>query len=531
MAVHPKIAEILDSRGLDEKFLSPSPEDIHSPNAMGHIDRAVDIILYHMQRGSRILLHGDYDADGITAISLLYRGLKRIFPSADIVPYIPDRFLEGYGLSMKAVKKAVEEGISLIITADCGITSLEEVEEARRNGIQVIITDHHEPLDTLPDADAIIHPMLSPSYPFKHLTGVGVAFKLLQAIYDRLGIPIKHLLWDLDLVAIGTVADMGQMLDENRAMVSLGLRVLRDTKKAGLKALKFVLGAEGYISTWHIAYLIAPRLNSAGRISNPIHSFNLLTERDGMKALALSHKLNRLNYERQKYEKRVLDRAMEQSLRKARDPVLVLSDWGWHEGIIGIVASRITNRWNKPSIVISIQGETSRGSARSVEGFHMQKALSSLSYMFDSFGGHEMAAGFTIRTDYLEEFEKRINEIAREELKKMVPRSPSPEAILLPGDLNGEFVRDLRRMAPFGNGNPAPLFLHRSVKLIGKQMKGNSLIMRFSNGRDIMEARIYQPAKRWLSLREGEVVDLLFRFREIVEVDGTFLIDPVDYFR
>ncbi len=535
MAVHYKIEEILLSRGFKEeeieRFLSPSVHDIRSPRGLSQIDTAVDIILNHLKRGSKILIHGDYDADGITALSLLYRGLKRLNPSSPLIPYIPDRFLEGYGLSMKAVKKAVNEGVSLIITADCGITSIDEVREAKNHGIQVVITDHHEPLETLPEADAIIHPMLSDGYPFKHFTGVGVAFKLLQALYSRVGYPVKHLLWDLDLVAIGTVADMGLLTDENRSMVSLGLRVLRDTKKAGLKALKFVVGADGYISTWHIAFLIAPRLNSAGRISDPIHSFNLLTEKDGVRALVLSHKLNRLNQERQKYEKRVLDRAMEQSLRKLDREVLVLSDWGWHEGIIGIVASRITSRWNKPAIIISIQGDTSRGSARSVEGFHMQRALSALSYMFENFGGHEMAAGFTIKTDYLQEFEEKINEIAREELSRFTPSPLSPEALLLPEDLDGDFVRDLRRMAPFGNGNPAPLFLHRNMKVLEKGTKGKSLILRFSNGRDVFEARIYQPDEKWLSLKRGEIVDLLMRFREVVKINGTYLIDPLDFYR
>lgn len=535
MRIHGKIEEILRLRGMDdgdmERFLNPSVEQIRDPGGLRDIDRAVDLIIHHMERGSTIMIHGDYDADGITALSLLYRVLSRLYESGRLIPYIPDRFVEGYGLSMRAVKKAIEEGVSLIITADCGITSVEEVDEARRHGIDVIITDHHEPPAELPRASAIIHPMLSGDYQFKHLTGVGVAFKLMQALYDRLGKPFRHLLWDLDLVAIGTVADMGELVDENRAMVSLGLKVLRETKKAGLKALKFVVGVDGYVSTWHVAFLIAPRLNSAGRISDPIHSFNLLTERDGDRALLLSHKLNRLNQERQKYEKRVLDRAMEQALRKRDRDVLVLWDWGWHEGIIGIVASRIVNRWNRPAIIISVQGETSRGSARSTEGFHMQKALSELSYMFENFGGHEMAAGFTIRTEYLEEFEEKINRIAKEHLSGHTPSSPRPEAVLLPEDLDDIFVRDLRRMAPFGNGNPSPVFLMNSLKVVRKEVRGRTLYITFSTGRDELQGRIYEPSERWLNLEEGEVVDLLMRFREVVRLNGQFLLEPLDFSR
>ncbi len=535
MRIHEKIEEILRSRGMDdaemERFLNPSVEQIRTPEGLRDVDRAVDLLIHHMERGHTIMVHGDYDADGITALSLIYRVLSRIYGAEKLIPYIPDRFVEGYGLSMRAVRKAVEEGVSLIITADCGITSVEEVEEARRHGIDVIITDHHEPPGELPRASAIVHPLLSSDYQFKHLTGVGVAFKLMQALYNRLGKPFRHLLWDLDLVAIGTVADMGELVDENRVMVSLGLKVLRETKKAGLKALKFVVGVDGYVSTWHIAFLIAPRLNSAGRISDPIHSFNLLTERDGARALLLSHRLNRLNQERQKYEKRVLDRAMEQALRKRGRDVLVLWDWGWHEGIIGIVASRIVNRWNRPAIVISVQGETSRGSARSTDGFHMQKALSELSYMFENFGGHEMAAGFTIRTEYLEEFEEKINSIAREHLASHEPSAPEAEAILRPQDLDDLFVRDLRRMAPFGNGNPAPLFLMHSLKVVGREMRGRTLHLVFSTGRGEIHGRIYEPSGRWLNLREGEVVDLLMRFREVVRAGGQFLVEPVDFSR
>ncbi len=535
MRIHRKIEEILRLRGMDdgdiEKFLNPSVEQIRNPEGLRDIERAVDLIIHHMEKNHTIMIHGDYDADGITALSLIYRVLSRLYRPEKLVPYIPDRFVEGYGLSMRAVRKAVEEGVSLIITADCGITSVDEVEEARKHGIDVIITDHHEPPEELPRASAIIHPMLSSDYQFKHLTGVGVAFKLMQALYNRLGKPFRHLLWDLDLVAIGTVADMGELVDENRAMVSLGLKVLRETKKAGLKALKFVVGADGYVSTWHIAFLIAPRLNSAGRISDPIHSFNLLTERDGAKALLLSHKLNRLNQERQRYEKRVLDRAMEQAVRKGRRDVLVLWDWGWHEGIIGIVASRIVSRWNRPAIVISVQGETSRGSARSTEGFHMQRALSELSYMFENFGGHEMAAGFTIRTEYLEEFEEKINRIAKEHIAGHIPSTPQAEAILDSNDLDDIFVRDLRRMAPFGNGNPAPVFQMNSLKVVRKETKGRTLYITFSTGRDELQGRIYEPSDRWMKLGEGEVVDLLMKFREVVKINGQFLIEPVDFSR
>ncbi len=535
MKIHEKVEEVLRLRGMGdddiEMFLNPSVEQIRDPGGLRDIDRAVDLIIHHMRRGSTIMVHGDYDADGITALSLLYRVLSRVYSPDKLVPYIPDRFVEGYGLSMRAVRKAAEDGVSLIITADCGITSVEEVDEARRHSIDVIITDHHEPPETLPRASAIVHPMLSGDYPFRHLTGVGVAFKLMQALYSRLGKPFRHLLWDLDLVAIGTVADMGELVDENRVMVSLGLRVLRETKKAGLKALKFVVGVDGYVSTWHIAFLLAPRLNSAGRISDPMHSFNLLTERDGNRALLLSHRLNRLNQERQKYEKRILDRAMAQAMRKAGRDVLVLWDWGWHEGIIGIVASRIVSRWNRPAIIISVQGDTSRGSARSTEGFHMQRALSELSYMFENFGGHEMAAGFTIKTEYLEEFEEKINRIAREHFAGYEPSTPDAEAVLRPHDLNDLFVRDMRRMAPFGNGNPSPLFLMNSLKVVGKELRGRTLHITLSTGRDELHGRIYDPSDRWMDLKEGDVIDLLMKFREVVRLDGRFLIEPVDFSR
>jgi len=513
------ILEVLKKRGIDENYLefmlNAKIEDIEDPFNLENVELAIDLIIKNISERKPILIHGDYDADGITSLALLYRALEKIYDKNKIIPYIPDRFKEGYGFSENSIKVAKESNSKLIITVDCGITGIKEVKKAIDENINVIITDHHEPLDTLPKASAIIHPKISPKYNFKHLTGVGVTFKLIMALFKKLNINTNKLLWDLDLVSIGTIADMGELTYENRILVKYGLIVLEKSKKAGIKAIKHISGIKEKVSPWHISFIIAPRINAAGRMSNPIRSFELLTSKSGKEALEISKILNELNIKRQYEERKIIESVDIQIREKLDNYVLVLSDWGWHEGVIGIVASKICEKFNRPTIIISKLGEFSKGSCRSIEGFHIQKALKELSYLLEDFGGHSMAAGFTIRTENIELFEREIEKIARRELKDyQLKKVFNYEAELKPSDINRQFVIDYAKLSPFGIGNEHFTFLHRNLKIISIEKYKRSLEIVFSNGKIKFKTKIFQPENDWLELKVGDIVDLIFKFTD-----------------
>jgi Single-stranded DNA-specific exonuclease len=320
------ILEVLKKRGINESYLefmlNAKIEDMEDPFNLENIELAIDLIIKNMKEGKPILIHGDYDADGITSLALLYRALEKIYDKNKIIPYIPNRFKEGYGFSENSIKIAKEFNSKLIITVDCGITGIDEVKKAIDENINVIITDHHEPLDILPNASAIIHPKISPKYNFKHLTGVGVAFKLVMALYKKLNINTNKLLWDLDLVSLGTIADMGELTYENRILVKYGLIVLEKSKKAGIKAIKYISGIKEKVSPWHVSFIIAPRINAAGRMSDPIHSFKLLTSKNGNEVLEISRTLNELNRKRQYEEKKIIESVNNQIMEKLNNDVL-----------------------------------------------------------------------------------------------------------------------------------------------------------------------------------------------------------------
>lgn len=513
------ILEVLKKRGIDDNYLefmlNAKIEDIEDPFNLENIDLAVDLIIKNIKERKPILIHGDYDADGITSLALLYRALEKIYDKNKIIPYIPNRFKEGYGFSENSIKIAKEHNSKLIITVDCGITGLSEVKKAIDENISVIITDHHEPLDVLPNASAIIHPKISPKYRFKQLTGVGVTFKLVMALFKKLNINTRKLLWDLDLVSLGTIADMGELTYENRILVKYGLIVLEKSKKAGIKAIKYISGIKEKISPWHISFIIAPRINAAGRMSDPIYSFKLLTSKSGKEVLEISKILNELNRKRQNEERKIIESVNKRIKEKLNNYVLVLDDWGWHEGVIGIVASKICEKFNKPTIIISKLGKFSKGSCRSIEGFHIQKALMELSHLLEEFGGHSMAAGFTIKTENIELFEKEIEKIARRELKDYhLKKIFNYEAELKPSDINKQFIIDYTKLSPFGIGNEHFTFLHRNLKVISIEKYKRSLEILFSNGKIKFKTKIFQPENDWFELKVGDIVDLIFKFTD-----------------
>lgn len=513
------ILEVLRKRGISEEYLdymlNATVMDLEDPLNIEGIRESVEIIEKHIRNRNKILIHGDYDADGITSLALLYRTLSHIYDESKIIPYIPDRFMEGYGFSEKSIELAKREGVGLIITVDCGITAIEEVKKAIDEGIEVIITDHHEPLDILPKASSIVHPKIGKSHKLVYLTGVGVVYKLVSALYKKFNKSMNLLLWDLDLVAIGTIADMGDLVYENRILTKYGIIVLNKSKKAGIKAIKYISGINGKILPWHISFIIAPRINAAGRMATPDYAFKLLISKDGEEVLRISNLLNKLNLNRQMEQKKIMKGAIKQAIENLDRYVLVLSDWGWHEGVIGIVASKIAEIFYRPVVVISKLGEISKGSCRSIEGFHIQKALSKLSHLLEEFGGHKMAGGFTIKTENIELFKNEIEKIAKNEIKEeQLKRVYDYETEIKAEDINRNFILDYIKLSPFGIGNEHFRFLHKNLKVISVNKSKNNMEILFSNGKLTLKSKISNINEEWLNLKAGDIVDLIFQFSD-----------------
>lgn len=517
----PLIARILSARGISPhdayKFLNPSIEFLSSPSLLRDIQSAVDRIEEALRYNEKIMIHGDYDVDGVTSLALLERNLRRL-GLTHIVPYIPDRFDEGYGLSLRGIQRAKEEGISLIITVDCGTTALNEIRKANELGIDIIVTDHHEPADVLPDALAVVNPVVEKEN-LNELAGVGVVFKLLEALYDRLGLDRKILLWDLDLVALGTVADIAPLTGENRIFVSYGLKVLENTLKVGLKALKKVSGLSGKIDTWHISFILAPRLNAAGRLSHAEKAYRLLVTKDGEEALKLAEELDSENRRRQDIEKKIFDEAVrmvEEDYRE--DFVLVIGKEDWHEGVIGIVASKLVEKYYKPAILVSLR-EEGKGSARSIPAFHLFKALKEVEELFISFGGHKYAAGFRMAPKNLVELRKRLNRRARETMRRedFIPIIEIDAEAKL-DELDERFFELYEKLSPFGPGNPVPVIKFDNLEVVGevKKVGDNHLKFALRDGKNHLQCIAYDM---------GHLEDKIIRGLTRVDVVGQFTKD------
>lgn len=527
------VARVLATRlsSIDEVrvFLDKDFNDIIPPEELPGVPEAGERLARAIRNDEPILIHGDYDTDGVTSLALLYRNLKRL-GATRVIPYIPDRFSEGYGLSSTGVKKAADEGISLIVTVDCGITATDEARLARGHGIDLIVTDHHEPPNELPEAIALVNPRLG-DYPFRELAGVGVAFKLLLHLYQIMRVDPKPLLWDLDLVALGTVADVAPIIGENRILVEYGIRVLSNTLKAGLKALAHTARVNGEIKPWHISYVLAPRLNAAGRLTSAYKSFELLITTSGTEALSLAQFLESENQRRQSIERGILVEAREMLASQGDRMFMVADSEGWHEGVIGIVASRLSEHYNRPiALIARSTNGSSRGSARSIPGFHIQEALEELSYLFEDFGGHPMAAGFTIPNDYIEEFKTKIEEIAARRMTELdLTQSVEIDTTVTFEEMSITFYRDYNRLSPFAFGNRAPIFLTRGVRVRTLSREGSALTIYAD--RDGVDALITfsSPHPAWASFNPGDIVDIVFKVDADTPIRrGTLLLRGVD---
>ncbi len=504
-----------------KSFLSAKLVELRDPFLLKDMDRAVELITECIKNKERITVYGDYDADGITATALLVDFLSRL--QTPISFYIPHRLDEGYSLNEAAVREVASGDTRLIITVDCGISSAYEVYLAGELGLGVIVTDHHQPPADFEPRCPTINPVRQDcSFPFKELSGVGVAFYLAIALRSRLreegffsGGSEPDLRSYLDLVALGTVADIVPLLEENRILVKNGLRILRESRRPGIRELLRVSGIrEGQeITTYDIAFRLAPRLNAMGRLGSVRRAVRLLTIDDEAEAAEIANQMDTLNAQRQAIENRILSEVRQRitrigDLEKRR--TIVLSDPSWHRGVVGIVASKIVEEYYRPTLILEVEGELLRGSGRSIEGFNLYQALSDLSDLLSQFGGHQHAAGLTLGTESLIEFSQRFEELAEHRLdpEHMVPRI-DVDAKLGLESISPQLIGELEKLPPFGHQNPQPIFWAGPLEVVSSTVVGN----------DHLKLRIREKGitydciafgKGSLHPLEGKWVDILF---------------------
>lgn len=463
------LARILVNKNITQKdeidlFMNPTRKDFHNPFLMPDMEIIVDRVLQAIEQKEKIMIYGDYDADGITSITVLKSFLEE--RGLEVASYIPNRLDEGYGLNKTALKKIYDDGYRLIITVDCGISGIDEVDYANSLGMEVLITDHHEPAETLPKAVAVVDAKRKDNkYSFNQLAGVGVVFKLIQAISIKLDLEEKEYLKYLDIVCIGTISDIVPLIDENRVIAKLGLKLIAQTKNIGLKALLEVIGFKNIDSTT-ISFGVAPRINACGRMGDEQVALDLFLEKDYDKAKELAIKLNEYNIERQTIEKSIFDEATEKIEKNEKDKAcIIVGSEGWHHGIIGIVASKVTEMYFKPSILICFEGNDGKGSGRSIPGFDLHDALTECSDYLEKFGGHSMAVGVTVSRDKFELFKNKFEEYAKShDIDKIIPVINIDSELSLK-DIDIDSVKSLQKLEPYGEANKMPVFMIRNLKI------------------------------------------------------------------
>jgi len=475
ISVPESIARILLFRGIDDydqakAYFRPSLENLHDPFLMGGMEVAVTRIIDGIQHGERFFVFGDYDVDGTNGASMLYLFLRDMGAAVEF--YTPDRIKEGYGISRQGIDRAKETGVRIFIAIDCGITAIDQVEYAKGLGLDVIICDHHEPGETLPAALAVLDPLIpGDTYPFKSLCGCGVGFKLVQAVARRMGKePIVFSY--LDFVTLASTADIVPLVDENRILTRLGLEAINSNPRPGMRALIDVAGLKpGQITTGQIVFVLAPRINAVGRLGDAMRAVKLLTCTDPDEATQLARVLEEENKNRRKIDEDTFAEAQliaESLFNLETDAALVLHEEHWHPGVVGIVASRMVEKYYKPSIMMATVDGVAKGSARSISGFDVYQALKRCEEKIIQFGGHKYAAGLTVELARLDEFREAFNQVVRDMMTEEL-RTPELkiEVEISLTDVTPRFMRILREFAPFGPGNMRPVFLARHLEVVG----------------------------------------------------------------
>lgn len=515
------LCRILVARGHGEPeeartFLRPRVESLPEPGSLRDLTRAVERIQTALDSGEQILVHGDYDVDGICAAALLTRWLRRLGGRAEA--FVPHRLRDGYDLGEGGLRRARECGASLLVTVDCGIVAHQAVQAARDQGLDVIVTDHHAPGTELPQALAVVNPNRADDDSGRGvLCGAGVAFQLCRALAEARGFPLESVLEDLDLVALATVADLVPLEGENRVLVRTGLRALERTRKPGLRALLDVCGMEGRPEAGRVGFTLAPRINAVGRMEDAAQALELLLTDDPDVARRLAEIADGVNRTRQEEDRRTLDEALAQlegTFDPERDWGVVLAGEGWHPGVIGIVASRVVERVHRPVVMVALDGESGRGSARSIPGLHLRDALARCGEHLGRFGGHAAAAGMDVARDRLDAFRTAFNRTVREVLdpERLRPRLRI-DAECDPGSVTLELADRLRHLGPHGIGNPRPVFLARELTVEGAREVGKGhLKMRLEGGGRTLEAIGFSMVDRFPPVEWGEGrVDAVFQ--------------------
>lgn len=480
--------KILASRGIgiesSESFLNPDYSKLHDPFLLPDMKIAVDRLIKARKIDEKITIYGDYDIDGLTATTLLYESLKK-FGFKNVYFFMPSRFIEGYGLNDDAIKKIALDGTKLIITVDCGSRSHAEIKKANELGLEVIVTDHHEISDDLPPAVALVNPHRSDSkYPFKELAGVGVVFKLVQAIQVKLStshskglvLPFGQEKWLLDLVALGTVCDIVPLIDENRIFVYWGLRVLSKKRRPGLRALLSINRIENEsINSHSLGFVLGPRMNAAGRLETAQYALDMLMTQDLTDAFEKAQILEEMNRLRRDEQSRILKEAIIQAEKYSKDDVLVLSDSNWSHGIIGIVASKILERYKKPVYIFQEMGVESKGSARSFGDFSAVEAIEYSNDLIIAGGGHKLAAGVTLPTDKISEFRKRVNYFYKNLglIEQVSLLLPIEDVTVNLHEIDEKLFEMIKLLEPFGHGNPCPLLKSKDLLVINRRKMGS----------------------------------------------------------
>jgi single-stranded-DNA-specific exonuclease len=467
------IVRILRNRGYDttekiEQYFTPSLTYLYDPFSINDMEKAIDRILKALHDREKISVHGDYDTDGITGTALVVNNLKKL--GIDVEYYIPHRLIEGYGLSMGGIERAIKNGCTVIITIDCGITAVREIMYAQRRGIDVIVCDHHQPKATLPQGLALVNPKIAGCrYPFKDLAGVGVAFKMLQALFERLKIPKEEMYRELDLVALGSVVDIVPLVDENRVLVKYGLKKMMRSDKVGFQALLKETGLIGALTSYHLGFIIGPRINACGRLRDAKEALELFLTENKTEAAKLARALSDDNTVRKEIEETMYleARLLIEKTGGDKDRVIVLGKETWHEGVVGIVASKISKEYYKPTVLLALKKDIAKGSARSIEGFNIVEAFDACHEVLTEYGGHSQAAGLEMRRVQLSELQRRINKYAEKFDDTIFTKKNIYDIKLNLDEITNEVVYFLKFFEPTGTANPTPVFLGKNFEVVG----------------------------------------------------------------
>ena len=529
VAIHPALGSLLVRRGITtpaeaRRFFRPQLSELHDPFLMNDMQAAVDRLNDALGRKERILVYGDYDVDGCTAVALVYKFLAQFYSNIDF--YIPDRYDEGYGISRKGVDFAAETGVRLIIVLDCGIKAVEEVDYARSRGIDFIICDHHVRDEVLPPAVAILNPKRSDNtYPFTHLSGCGVGFKFMQAFAENNGISMSCLTSLLDLCAVSIASDLVPITGENRILASHGLRCLNTNPGIGLQAIIEVCGlADRELSMSDIIFKIGPRINASGRMQNGREAVELLVEKDCRTATATAARINLYNEARKDLDKQMTEEAIEQ-VRQQPDiqtrRSIVIYNEEWHKGVIGIVASRLTEQYYRPAVVLTRSEGMATGSARSVSGFDVYKAVQSCADLLTNFGGHTYAAGLTLKAENVPEFARRFEAyVAEHILKEQTKATLAIDACLDFSDVTFRFYQQLKRFAPFGPGNDRPVFCTHRVfdygtsKVVGRGQEHIKLELVDNKSNNVMNGIAFGQSSQARYIKTKRAFDICYAIEE-----------------